>query len=306
MNNLSHFWEDFTSGLPDVVVALLVLVLGLVVAWIAKALVLKFIKITGIKRGMAKAGIEQKNIESATSFFGRLVYLVVFILFLPGIFEKLGLNNVATPIVAMMNGFMTYLPNIIGAIIIAMVGLFVAKLAKELLTPILKKTKLNAFVEKAGVNSEKIDVTSIIVNIIYTVVAVFFVVEALNTLKLDVLTHIGNQIIAYLPYALSAAIVMLVAFLLGNWVENILAKNFGTSRATALVAKIAIIVIGVFMSLYQLGIASEMVNAAFIIVLGAFGVAFAVAFGIGGREFAAHTMKKFEQKLDENSRNRKR
>lgn len=306
MDNINRFWDDMTRGLPDVVVALLVLILAMIVAWIVKALTKKFIKLIGVQRGMAKAGIEKKNIESATNFFGRLTSLIVFILFLPGIFEKLGLNNIATPIVQMMNGFMTYLPNIIGAIIIAMVGLFAAKLLKELLTPILKKTKLNDFVAKAGINSEKIDVTSIIVNLIYTVIAVFFVVEALNTLKLGILTNIGNQIIAYLPYALSAAIVMLVAFIVGNWVEKVLAKNFGTSKATAVVAKIAIITIGTFMSLYQLGIASEMVNAAFIIVLGAIGVAFAVAFGIGGRDFAAHTMRKFEQKIDESNRTRKK
>ncbi|MBQ3309683.1 hypothetical protein IJG78_03335 [Candidatus Saccharibacteria bacterium] len=306
MNNITRFWDTLFGGLPDVVVAILVLILALVVAWLAKFLTLKLLKVIGLERGMSKAGVEEKNTKKVTGFIGRLVYLIVFILFLPGIFEKLGLNNVAAPIVAMMNGFMAYLPNIIGAIIIAMVGLFIARLVKELLKPLLDKTKLNSFVEKTGLDVKKVDVSKILVSIVYTVIAVFFVVEALNTLKLEILTNIGNQIISYLPFALSAAIVMLIAYLLGNWVENALVKNFSASKATALIAKIAIIVIGVFMMLYQLGIAVNMVNIAFIIVLGSFGVAFAVAFGIGGREFASHTMRKFEQKLDENSKNRKK
>lgn len=305
MESMAHFWDNLFGGLPDVVVALLVLVLALFVAWLAKFLIVKFMKLVGLERGMLKAGVEKEKTTKAISFLGRLVYLIVFLLFLPGIFEKLGLNNIATPIMSMMDKFLAYLPQIIGSVIVILVGLFVAKLIKELLRPLLKKTKLDSWVEKAGINTEKVSISNILVNIAYTVIVVFFAVEAINILNLEILSKIGGQIIAYLPYALSAAITILLAYLLGSWVESALVKNFKLSKATALIAKIVIITIGAFVTMYQLGIAPEMVNAAFIIVLGAFGVAFAVAFGIGGREFAAHTMKKFEQKLDENARMKK-
>lgn len=299
MSNLSHFWDDVFRGLPDVVVALIVLVLALLVAWLTKFLIVKLLKLVGLERGMKKAGIEQKNITKSIGFIGNLVYLAVFILFLPGIFDKLGLGSISTPIVAMMNNFMAYLPKIIGAIIILLVGLFIAKLVKELLKPLLNKTKLNSWLEKVGLDVKKINVSDVLVNIVYTVIAVFFAVEALNTLQLEVLTHIGAQIIHYLPLALSAAIIMLLAYLLGIWAEGALVRNFKTSKAAAMVVKIVVIVAGVFLTLFQLGIAPAMINAAFIIMLGAVGVAFAIAFGMGGREFAAHTLKKFEQRLDE-------
>ena len=305
MNNITHLWDNFVGDLPNVVVALIVLVAALLLAWLTKFLITRLLKLVGLERGMQKAGITKENANKAISFVGKLSFLIVFILFLPGIFEKLGLNNVATPIMSMMDKFLAYLPQIIGSIIILLIGLFVAKLVKELLKPLFKKTKLDSFVEKAGLNVEKISISNILVNIIYAVIVVFFTVEAINILKLDVLTKIGEQIIAYLPYALSATITIILAYLLGSWVESALIKNFNTSKATALVSKIVIIVIGSFITMYQLGIAPEMVNAAFIIVLGAFAVAFAVSFGIGGKEFAAHTMKKFEQKLDENARARR-
>ena len=66
------------------------------------------------------------------------------------------------------------------------------------------------------------------------------------------------------------------------------------AKLTATIAKTAIVVVAVFMVLIQLGIATTIVSAAFIIVLGALAVAFAIAFGIGGRDFAANTLKKFE------------
>ena len=306
MSNISHFWDDVFGGLPDVLVALIVLVLALLVAWLAKILIVKLLKLLGLERGMKKAGVEQKNITKSISFVGNLSFIIVFILFLPGIFDKLGLGSISEPIVSMMNGFMIYLPKIIGAVIILLVGLFIAKLVKELLKPLLNKTKLNSWLEKIGLDIKKISVSDLLVNIIYAVIVVFFAVEALNTLQLEVLTNIGDSIIRYLPLAVSAVIIILLAYLLGLWAESALVRNFKTSKATALIARIAIVIVGVFLTLYQLGVAPAMINAAFIIVLGSIGVAFAISFGWGGRDFAAHTMKKFEQRLDEHSRINKR
>lgn len=305
MSNLSHFWDDVFGGLPDVLVALIVLVLAILVAWLTKFLIVKLLKLIGLEKGMRKAGIEKKNIDKSINFVGKLAWLVVFILFLPGIFDKLGLGSISTPIVAMMNGFMAYLPKIIGAVIILLIGLFIAKLVKELLRPLLDKTKLNSWLEKLGLDVKKVNVSEVLVNIVYAVIAIFFAVEALNTLQLEVLSNIGAEIIRYLPLAVSAAIIVLLAYLLGSWAEGALVRNFRTSKATAFVVKTIILVIGAFITLYQLGVAPALINAAFIILLGAVGVAFAIAFGMGGRDFAARTMKKFEQKLDENARVRK-
>ena len=55
------------------------------------------------------------------------------------------------------------------------------------------------------------------------------------------------------------------------------------------------------MVLSQLGIAADIVNAAFKLVLAAIAVAFAIAFGVGGRDFASHTLKKLEDNLEKKS-----
>lgn len=303
MQNFADFWNKLFMNVPDVIIALLVLILAFVVAWIAKALITKLMKGIGLEKGLQKSGVDQKNVSKTTRFVGQLAYLVVFVLFLPGIFEKLGLNNVATPIVSMMNGFMVYLPNLIAALIIMIIGLFIAKIVKELLVPIFAKIKLNSWLQKIGINTEKVSVADILATVAYVAIVILFTVEAFSTLQLDILTRIGNQVIDYLPLALSAVIVLLAAFLLGSWVESGLVKKFKTSNFTGLAAKVGIITIGVFMALHQLGVASTLVDSAFIIILGSVAVAFAIAFGTGGKDFAARTMTKFERKLD--SKNRK-
>ena len=397
MDSFNKFWNDITSGIPDVVVALIVLILAFVIAWAAKKLTLKLLKVVGLDRAMKKAGVDDNNRKKSVNFIGQLVYLIVFILFLPGIFEKLGLNNIAQPIINMMNVFMTYLPNIVAAVIILIIGLFVAKLVKELLIPVFKRIGMDSWLKKIGYTdaddleisvliativyvlilipvaiaslnalkieaiskpaidmldqvivflpriaiavaivfigrfiaklvfmlleqilksigldkatqnifattgtkvSEKFSLSKLISNVVRAIIIIFFVVEALNTLQLEVLTKIGHATIQYIPYAISAIIILGAAVIAGNFVEKFILKRFTVAKGTALIVKIAIIAVGAFITLYQLGVAPAMVNSAFVIVLGAFAVAFAVSFGIGGRHFAEHTMKKFESNLE--------
>lgn len=146
---------------------------------------------------------------------------------------------------------------------------------------------------------EKFSLAKTIAFIVKYVILIFFIVQALNVLKLDILTRIGATIIAYMPNALSTIIVLGIALLFANYIEKVILEKFPNSKGSALIAKVAIITLGVFLSLYQLGIATSIVNAAFVIVLGALAVAFAVAFGIGGRDFASHMLKKLEDKMDD-------
>ena len=305
MKDFTDFWNELWGNVPDIIIAVLVLIVAFVVAAISKWLVVKVVKTIGLEKAMIKAGAERKNAEKTIGFIGKLVYLITFLLFVPGIFEKLGLNNEATPLVSMMNILTQYMPNIIGAMVIMVIGLFIAKIIKELLVPVFRKMKLDEWLAKIGVDTAKVKLVDILATTVYAIIVVLFAVEAISILKLEILTKIGNAIVAYLPFALSAALVMLIAFLLGSWVENTLVKKFGVSKITAMVARIAIIITGGFMALSQLGVASALVNGTYMIVVGALGVAFAIAFGMGGRDFAAHTMKKLEQKIDESGRKKR-
>ena len=144
MQNIMYLWDSFIQGLPNVVVAILLLAIAFLVAWIAKNLVTKFMDLIKIEKLFQKVGLEKENTK-AKEFIAKLVYLIVFVLFVPGIFGKLGLTGISEPIMSMMNIFLTYLPNIIASILILIIGLFVAKILKELLIPVLKKLNLDIY-----------------------------------------------------------------------------------------------------------------------------------------------------------------
>ncbi len=391
MSTLTNFLSSIVGGVASIVVAALILVVAFVVASIVKSLVLKLIDKTKLKDVLAKIDTEDKP-GSSREFVGKLVYLLVFLLFVPGIFSALGLGSVMAPINNVLNTIWGYVPNLVAAAIVLMVGSLIAKLVRQLLVPVFDKLNVNKLQEKAGIEVKNADrlsntlayivyvliliptvimalnvlnitvisvpavsmlnsvigfipniviglviivigcmigklvgqiVTKLIASagldaklqglldekaqkfvlskvtgsVVYAVIVIFFVVEGLNVLKLDVLTNVGTFIIAYMPNVLAAVLILAATMIVSSMVEKALRKN-GMSTY-AVVAKVAIIVVGVFMILSQLGIATAIVNDAFILLVAAVAVAFAIAFGIGGKEFAAKTLKKLEEKKED-------
>lgn len=385
---MSELWASFLgSGIWAVIKAFLLLILALIVANIVKGIVVKLLAKVKLPKALESADPEDGSKEAVVDFIGKLVQLFVFLLFVPGIFQSLGMDNVSSPILNLLDTIWGYVPNILAAALVLWIGFFVAKLVRELLIPVFAKLNVNSLQEKAGIEvkagadlahtiayiiyvlilipviiaafqvlnikaisepaiemlntifgfipnifaaliilvigfmiakfsagivermiaasgldakvSEHVELksgsfvlSSIVGKIVYAVIAIFFLVESFGVLKLDVLTHIGSAIIGYLPYVLAAALIFAGCYFCAGLAQKALAKN--GHPALAFIAKAAIYTVGAFMMLNELGIASEIVNSAFVLMVAAVAVAFALSFGLGGREFAQDALKKLE------------
>ncbi len=95
MENLTRIWDNLMANVPNVIEALLLLIIAFICAAIVKKIVVKAL-------GLFKFG-KDENKKSLVNFVGKLVYLITFALFVPGIFEKLGLNVIAAPFITMAN-----------------------------------------------------------------------------------------------------------------------------------------------------------------------------------------------------------
>lgn len=391
MEFLANLFGSILGGVGSIIWAALILLIAFIVASIVKSLVLKLIDKTKLQDVLTKADTEGKP-GSAREFIGKLVYLLVFLLFVPGIFSALGLGNVMAPVSHILDTIWGYVPNVVAAAIVLVVGNLIAKLVRQLLVPVFDKLNIDKLQEKAGIevknadklsntlayivyvliliptvvmalnvlnitvisipavsmlnsvigfipnivigliiivigcmigklagqivtkliasagldaklqglldnNNQKFVLSKVTGGVVYAVVVIFFVVEGLNVLKLDVLTDIGADIIGFMPTALAAVLILAATMIVSSMVEKAMRKSGMNSYAV--VAKIAIIVVGVFMILSELGIAAAIVNEAFTLIVAAVAIAFAIAFGIGGKEFAARTLKKLEEKKEE-------
>lgn len=400
VDEIASFFRTILHGIPGVLYALLLLIVAFAAATIVKALIGKLLKAIKIEALLSKAGVNENATKNASEFLGKLAYFVTFLLFLPAVLDKLGMQSVSSPIIVLANSFLAFVPKLIGAGIIVAVGVFIANIIKELLIPVLKAVKVDTLQEKAGIEaSETASFSSIIANVVYAVIMlvvitsaldelgiraisqpanavvesifaaipnvlcailiiaigvfianlvgklleallagvgtdkllekitssasnkiglskaiaavvkyvliVIFLVQGVNVLKLPILTQIGAAVIAYMPAVLSAIIIIAIGMFAANTTEAALNKKFPNAKAGALIAKVTIYVLVAFLCLSQLGIATAIVETTFILIIAALCVAFAVAFGVGGRQFAAHRLEELEDKIGENKNSNK-
>lgn len=299
LDNLKSLLDKLINGLGDLVFAILILCAALIVASIAKNLVIKGIKALKLDEKLSKYGIKS---DSFATLLAKIVWFVVFMLFMPAVFGQLGMSSISGPITNLVNNMIGFVPNLIAAGILLAVGIVLADIVYQITKPLLKATKVDLLQTKLGIKaSEKTSLSAIIASVLKVLVIVFFALQALSALNLTVLNNVGAAIIAYIPKLLASLIIALVALFAGSAIEKIIVKTNPKAKGFAAVVKVIIYVVAVFMVLSQLNIASAIVETAFKYLILGVSIAIAIAFGVGGRDFAKNMLAKLEKKIDDNN-----
>lgn len=306
IDSLMRALDKVINFLPNVIGAILFLLIAWIIAVIVKKVIIKGLKAIGFQSWLEKKGLADKNSSSTglIETFGKLAYFLVFLLFLPSVFDALNMESVSKPINSMMHSIFNFAPRIIAATIILVVGIVIAKVLGTLVKNLLSSLNLSRYNHYVnfGENKNSIDIPTATGWIITTLISIFFVVQALHTINLAVLNNIGTAIIGYLPLVLSSAIILALGLIGGNLLATLITKSTG-NRMLAEIVKYVVIIVSVFMTLDQLNFAQSIVNVAFLLILGAVAVAFAIAFGIGGKSFAEKQLSKFSNKIDSEDKN---
>jgi len=199
---------------------------------------------------------------------------------------------------------MVFLPNLIGAIIIFVFGLIVAKLSKMAFEKLLRlvhfdsaaeKTGIREFLQKGGILKPTSEILGALV---YWFIMILVLIAAFNSLGLPIVSNILDNIFLYIPNVVAAIMVLSLGILVGNLFSAVVrtaASNSGMTSADGLAkaALYAVIFFSASVALVQLGIGEEIVEAAFVVGFGATALAFGLAFGLGGKEMAASYLKKW-------------
>lgn len=208
--------------------------------------------------------------------------------------QVLNIEAVSAPAIQMLDTIFKFIPNILAALVIIIIGCMVAKFSGNIVESLIASagfdTKLK---EHLSDKDNSFILSKVIGKTVHIIMVVFFIVESFSVLHLSVLTNIGNAIIAYMPYILASALILLACYVCDGLAGKALSK--GNHTVLAMVSRAAIYTIGIFMVLSELGIAKEIVNTAFILIIAALATAFAISFGIGGRGFAEKALKKLSE-----------
>ena len=189
-----------------------------------------------------------------------------------------------------------FIPNLIGALLILLVGYIIAKVARTALNKILEKTKVDETLTKsdAGRYVEKVSPDSkpshLIGFVVFWFVFLFAISAAVGALKIAALTDFIGQVQAYLPNVIAAVLIFVIAAALAGAAGGAVNKLMGDTSTGKLVQSVVpglILAIALFMVLDQLNIAPQIVTITYAALIGALALGSALAFGLGGREVAA-------------------
>ncbi|MCM8781651.1 MAG: hypothetical protein NC828_01135 [Candidatus Omnitrophica bacterium] len=212
------------------------------------------------------------------------------------------------PIAAMAIKIWDYVPNVIAAIVILVVGLFLSKILANIIVRILKFSKIDVVSEKSGfakmleVGEIRSSLSEIIGTIVYWLFVLIVAVTAAQALKFTAAVGLMSKLIAYIPNIISALLVLAVgsflASILGSFVSTA-AKNAGVKKANLLtqIVKTILIIFAIAIALEQLRVGKGIVTQAVSIILLSIGAGFAIAFGLGCKDIVAKWVNDFLNSL---------
>jgi len=197
-----------------------------------------------------------------------------------------------------------YIPQLIGSLILLLLGWIVARLARSGVVQLLKIVHFDVLAEKSGVEALlkqgnlDISLAGALSNLVYWILILVVLVTVSNSLGLQMVADLFNKVVLYIPNVIVAILVLVFGSILARFANRVSFAYFdkiGVQGALTLgtLCEYAVLIFVLFVALEQLQIGTQLLTAAFQVGFGAIGLALAISFGLGGKEWAAGVIQRF-------------
>lgn len=324
--------NEILAILPDILAALVIAAAGWLVAQVVRRIVTNLLSAAGTDQLGARFGLQSApGGKSLSWIIGTTVYVLILLPVAIAALNTLQIDAISEPAIAMLNQILDALPKIFTAALILFIAYVLGQFVKDLVTNILTSIGFNNVYRWIGIpeprssrpaptpppaeqpdlgiptpetgaetvvqpdSTPSVRTPSELVGIIVLIaILLFATVAAVDVLQFEALTLIVNGIIVIAGQILAGLIVFAVGLYFANLAFNLITSSRSRqSHILAQAARIAIIAFSVAMALQQMGIAGDIVNLAFGLLLGAIAVAIALAFGLGSRDIAAGQVREW-------------
>jgi hypothetical protein len=203
------------------------------------------------------------------------------------------------------------IPALLGAAVILLTGYFLARQVQRWADDLLKRLGFNRMAaangldEAVGRTGSRLDPVRAIAKLIFWLVMLVVILLASMALGLESINEMFGAMLAFLPTLIASIVIVILGIIVGEFVRGLIVASAGGVSGVPTVAKMAkaaVILISIFMALQQVGVAEEIVTAAFTLILGAAALAVGLAFGLGNRELAGEITRRW---YEEGQRNRR-
>ena len=164
---------------------------------------------------------------SLADTLGQVVFYLVLLLFLPGVLDALGLSGILTPVQGLINEVLGFLPNLVLAAVIVVVGAFVARILRNIVTNLLGALGADRLSERVGLSKATggTSLASLIGLVVYILVLIPVIVAALNALQVEAVTRPASamldQFLLAIPRVFVAALILAIAFVVGRLIASL-------------------------------------------------------------------------------------
>lgn len=303
---------EILAILPNVLGAIIIGVVGWFIATIVQRIVTNLLAATGIDNLGTRLGLSRtEGTQPLSRIIGTIVYVLILIPVAIAALNTLQIAAISVPAIAMLQQVLNVLPAVFTAIAILILAYFLGRFVADLVTNILTSIGFNNILSVLGISPPPRRIVipaeeptaptppsrtpSEIAGIIVLVgIMLFATVAAVNILNIPALTMLVTGIVVVLGRILAGVIIFAIGLYLANLAFNIITSS-GNPQARILgqVTRIAIITLVTAMALQQIGVAPDIVNLAFGLLLGAIAVAIALAFGLGSRDLAREQVQEW-------------
>ncbi len=241
--------DQLISFVPNLMGGGLLILIAWIAATVVKKLISAALDATDWDERLSRSANLEEGVPLGESL-GTLAYWLIWLVFLPGILDALGLQGILAPVQNMVDEVVAFLPNVFSAGIILVVGYFVARIVRDIITNLLATTGLDSLTDRLGlsqtetkdrpfgratsrsrVQEDSLTLSGLIGTVVFALIIIPVAITALDALKLEALSAPAiamlNQVLEAIPAIFAAGVLLAIAYfvarLISDIVSNILA-----------------------------------------------------------------------------------
>ena len=289
LNNVMAF-------VPRLVGAGLIFFIGLMVARIVRDLIVTALRTVDFDKWANRGGVDTMTGNTAiSSTIGTIAYALIVVFVAIFALDVLELESVSGPASSMLQLIFDAIPRIIGAAILLGIGYLISKFVVQLLNEVLPGLGVDRAVEATDLLPDGTTASNVIARVTQIAIILFFAIAATRLLGFPELTAILDRVLELGGRVIFGAVVIAFGFLIANMLARIIAGS-GKSNVAASVVRWVTAVLFIFMGLEFMGVGERIVQMAFAALVIGGAVAGALAFGLGGRDWAKRKLDQIDNR----------
>lgn len=288
--------ENVVAFVPSLFGAGILLFVGLMIAGIVRDIAVTAMQTVNLDKWANKGGIDNVTGNNAISTtIGKVIYVLIAIPVAIGALGVLNIAAISDPASDMLRMILEAVPNIVAAAILLGLGYFISKFVVDLLVDLLGGLGVDRALAETSLLPEGTTPSSAIARIVQVAIILFFAIAATRLLGFPELTAILDDIVKQGGAVVFGAAIIGAGFLIANLLAKLVGGASGGSPAATIVRWVTIILFTV-MGLQKTDIGGMLPGHALLVMIIGASVAGALAFGLGGREWAAKKLKDWDSK----------